>query len=199
MDKAFDLFAELNASDEQMDFKVVYASGMNGVAGLDHENIGDDLTPVFDIITELPEPKVDDSKPLQLLIANIDYDDFKGKMGIGRVLNGKINVGESIAYGKPGEDYKQGKIAEMFMFDNIGRQSVQGATAGDIVMITGIEDITIGDTIMDKEDPQPMEAIAVEEPTVRMSIGVNKSPLAGKEGRHIYNKTFSSNFFYILV
>lgn len=195
VDKAFDLFAELNASDEQMDFKVVYASGMNGIAGLDHENIGDDLTPVFDIITELPEPKVDDSKPLQLLIANIDYDDFKGKMGIGRVLNGKINVGDSIAYGKPDEDYKQGKIAEMFMFDNIGRQSVQEATAGDIVMITGIEDITIGDTIMDKEDPQPMEAIAVEEPTVRMSIGVNKSPLAGKEGKLLQSRVIRDRLY----
>ena len=195
VDKAFDLFAELDASDEQMDFKVVYASGMNGIAGLDPDEIGPDLTPVFDIILELPEPKVDDSKSLQLLIANIDYDEFKGKMGIGRVLNGKLNVGDNIVYGKPDETYKNGKIAEMFMFDNIGRQSVQEVTAGDIVMVTGIDDIGIGDTIMDKDDPVPMEAIAVEEPTVRMSIGVNKSPLAGKDGKLLQSRVIRDRLY----
>ena len=195
VDKAFDLFAELDASDEQMDFKVVYASGMNGIAGLDPDDIGPDLTPVFDIILELPEPKVDKSKSLQLLIANIDYDDFKGKMGIGRVLNGKLKVGDSVAYGKPDETHKTGKIAEMFMFDNIGRQSVQEVSAGDIVMVTGIDDIGIGDTIMDKDDPVPMEAIAVEEPTVRMSIGVNKSPLAGQDGKLLQSRVIRDRLY----
>ena len=162
VDKTFDLFAELDADDDQMDFKVVYASGMNGISGLDPDQIGADLLPLFDEILGLPEPQVDEEKALQLLVANVDYDDFKGKMGIGRVMNGKISTGTEILYGKPDGTHKKGKINEMFMFDNIGRVSVKEAKAGDIVMITGIDDIAIGDTIMDKDQPSPLPAISVE-------------------------------------
>lgn len=115
VDKVFDLFAELGADDEQMDFDISYASGMQGIAGDEPDQLTDNLIPLFDKILKLPGADVDDTKPLQMLIANIDYDGFKGKMGIGRVLNGEINVGDSISYGKPNEEYKSAKIGEMFM------------------------------------------------------------------------------------
>lgn len=124
VDRVFDLFAELNANDDQMDFQIVYASGMNGISGTDHTNLTGDLQPLFKEILKLPEAIVNPDEPLQLLIANIDYDDFKGKMGIGRIVNGEIKVGEEIMYGKPGETYKKGKIGELFVFNNVGREKV---------------------------------------------------------------------------
>ena len=154
-----------------MDFQIVYASGMNGIAGLESSQLTDNLDPLFKQILKLPKAVVDKSKPLQLLIANIDYDEFKGKMGIGRIVNGEIRSGEEFAYGKPDEPIKKAKISEIFVFNNIGREKVESASAGDIVMITGITDINIGDTVMSKETPIPLPPIAVEEPTVRMSIG----------------------------
>ena len=195
VDKAFDLFSELNANDEQMDFQVVYASGMNGIAGLDHKNIGPDLLPLFDEILKLPQANVDTEKSLQMMVANVDYDDFKGKMGIGRIVNGILKSGDDIVFGKPGMPYKKAKINEMFTFNNIGREKVETASAGDIVMITGIDEITIGDTIMDKDDPIPMPPITVEEPTVRMSISVNKSPLAGQEGKLLQSRVIRDRLF----
>lgn len=146
------------------------------MAGLEPNKLDSNLTPLFDEILKLPKAVVDDEHPLQLLIANIDYDEFKGKMGIGRIVNGKINAGEEIMYGKPEEPSKKGKIGEIFVFNNIGREKVQQATAGDIVMVTGITDINIGDTVMSKETPLPLPPIAVEEPTVRMTIGRSLSP-----------------------
>jgi GTP-binding protein len=195
VDKTFDLFAELNANDEQMDFQVVYASGIQGIAGLAPDKIGKDLLPVFDKILELPGAKVNIEKPLQILIANVDYDDFKGKIGIGRILNGQLTTGDEVVFGKPGEEFKKAKINEMFTFNNIGREKVASASAGDIVMITGIENIGIGDTIMDKENPLPLPPISVEEPTVRMSIGVNKSPLAGQEGKLVQSRAIRDRLF----
>lgn len=195
VDRVFDLFADLNARDDQMDFQVVYASGINGVAGLEPNKLDENLTPLFDEILKLPKAVVDVEHPLQLLIANIDYDEFKGKMGIGRIVNGKINAGEEIMYGKPDEPTKKGKIGEIFVFNNIGREKVQEATAGDIVMVTGISDINIGDTVMNKDTPIPLPPIAVEEPTVRMTIGVNKSPLAGREGKLLQSRVIRDRLF----
>lgn len=191
VDTTFDLFANLNADDEQMDFQVVYASGIKGTSGLTPDAAMDDssdLTPLFDEILKLPKAPVNENNPLQILVANVDYDEFKGKMGIGRVMNGKLEKGEAIKYGKPGEDFKSAKINDIFMFDNVGRQEVASAKAGDIVMLTGIADIGIGDTVMCNANPEPMEPIEVEEPTVRMSISVNKSPLAGREGQHVQSR-----------
>ena len=195
VDKVFDLFSELNANDEQMDFQIVYASGMNGIAGLEPNGLTENLQPLFDEILKLPKASCDIEKPLQMLIANVDYDDFKGKMGIGRIVNGEMKSGEEISYGKPGEEYKKGKINEIFIFNNVGREKVDKALAGDIVMITGISDITIGDTIMSKETPLPLPPITVEEPTVRMSISVNKSPLAGREGKNLQSRAIRDRLF----
>jgi len=142
----------------------------------------DNMDPLFQAISTLPGPKVREDSNLQLLVANIDYDSFKGKMGIGRLRSGKIRKAQNVVYGKPGEQLKTGRIAELFIFDNLGRTPVDEAVAGDIVMFSGIEDFTIGDTVMDVQNPQPLEPITVEEPTVKMTFSVNKSPLAGQEG-----------------
>lgn len=188
VDQVFDLFCELGATDDQMDFQIVYASGMNGIAGDTPTDIKENLDPLFKEITKLPCAKVDSEVPLQMLIANVDYDDFKGKMGIGRITNGELKVGQDVFYGKPGEDHKKARIGEMFVFNNAGRTSTESAYAGDIVMITGISDVNIGETIMSTDDPRPLPPIAVEEPTVRMSFSVNKSPLAGREGKLLQSR-----------
>jgi GTP-binding protein len=197
LDRVFDLFAELNASDEQMDFQVVYASGMQGKASLSAEALTDNLFPLFTEILKLPKAKVDVARPLQLLIANVDYDEFKGKMGIGRIVNGALKAGDDILYGKPNDAgaYKKARIAELFVFNNVGRTKVESALAGDIVMVTGISDVSIGDTIMSKETPNPLPPISVEEPTVRMSISVNKSPLAGREGKQLQSRVIRDRLF----
>ena len=256
VDKVFDLFAELGATDEQMDFQIVYASGMNGIAGDEPDKLKDNLEDVFKKILNLPPAQVDKEHPLQMLIANVDYDDFKGKLGIGRLVlflpiyfpllsvslfdvsffifpvsivlslsllrasfpifnssidffssfsslfcdritNGVITAGEEVSFGKPGEPIKKGKIAELFVFNNVGREKVDTAYAGDIVMMTGIADITIGDTVMSKDDPVPMPPIRVEEPTVRMSIGVNKSPLAGREGKLLQSRVIRDRLYKV--
>ena len=229
IDKVFDLFNELQANDEQMDFQIVYASGLQGIAGLEPDKLTDNLTILFDEILKLPKAKVNVNSPLQLLIANIDYDEFKGKLGIGRIVNGKISAFEEVSYGKgdpptkgettttntgdtvttddstvatvSGEStltpvssstttIKRGKVNELFVFNNIGKEKVSEAFAGDIVMISGIDDISIGDTVMPKDcvNVKPLPSIVVEEPTVRMTFSVNKSPLAGREGKHLQSR-----------
>lgn len=188
VDLVFDLFSELHASDEQMDFQIVYASGINGISGLDPNSLEKNLQPLFEEIMKIPKAQVDPTQPLQLLIANVDYDDFKGKLGIGRIVNGVINAGSEIFYGKPDQSLKKGKIADLCVFNNVGKEKVDSAHAGDIVVISGISDIAIGDTVMSRENPVPLPPIHVEEPTVRMTVGVNKSPLGGREGKHLQTR-----------
>lgn len=195
LDRVFDLFAELNASDEQMDFQVVYASGIQGVAGLEPDQLQSNLFPLFDEILKLPKPQANVAAPLQMLIANIDYDEFKGKMGIGRIVNGALQFSDDVLYGKPGGAFKKGRVGELFTFNNVGKQKVSRASAGDIVMLTGIEDISIGDTVMSKDSATPLPPIVVEEPTVRMTVGVNKSPLAGREGKQLQSRVIRDRLF----
>lgn len=195
VDKVFDLFMELNANDEQMDFQIVYASGIQGISGTQHDKLEDNLQPLFKEILKLPQVPCDVAQPLQLLIANVDYDDFKGKMGIGRVVSGVVSAGDDILYGKPDEPYKKGKIGEIFTFSNMGREKAASVEAGDIVLVTGLPDISIGDTIMSKDAPAPLPPIRVEEPTVRMSISVNKSPLAGREGKLLQSRVIRDRLF----
>lgn len=136
VDKAFDLFVELGATDEQTDFRVVYASGILGKAGHQPDQLANDLGPLFDAIVEtIPPPKCDSLEPntLQCLIANIDYDDFKGKMGIGRITNGSVRAGQAVALQQPGEPKKTGRINKLFVFDNLGQREVEEAQAGEII------------------------------------------------------------------
>ncbi|CAM9373213.1 unnamed protein product [Ectocarpus sp. 4 AP-2014] len=185
VDKTFDLFCDLNASDEQSDFQIVYTSAIKGIAGNEPEEMEENMEPLFKAIMGMPKPLVKETAPLQALVANIDYDDFKGKLGVGRIHSGSLKKGQNVGLGRPGEDVKTGKVSELFVFDNLGRKAVEEAHAGDIVMVAGLAQIGIGDTILDPANPNPMVPIAVEEPTVRMTFGVNKSPLAGREGKFL--------------
>lgn len=203
VDKAFDLFVELGASDAQTDFPIVFASGIQGKAGLEHDDLQDDLGPLFDAIIEtIPPPRTQSTEPdaLQALISNIDYDDFKGKMGIARITNGRVKAGQPIALQRPGEKKKTGKLSKLFVFDNLGQREVEEAAAGDIIMFTGIDNIEIGDTLITNENAGanaavPLPPIAVEQPTVRMQLGVNKSPLAGKEGKFLTSRMIRDRLF----
>jgi len=203
VDKVFDLFVELNASDEQTDFTVVYASGLLGKSGLDPENLEEDMGPLFDaVMTSIDSPKVDSVEPndLQCLVSNIDYDAFKGKMGVARITNGSVKVGQAVALGKPGEPKRTGRLSNLFTFDNLGKKEVESASAGEIIMFAGMPEVLIGDTLMTNEGggasaAEPLPPIAVEQPTVRMTLGVNKSPLAGREGKFLTSRMIRDRLF----
>jgi len=203
LDKVFDLFVELGASDEQTDFRVVYASGLLGKSGETPDELGEDMEFLFKtVIDNIPAPAAPGNEPerLQGLISNIDYDDFKGKMGICRISNGSIRAGQAVALQKPGESKRTGRIGKLFVFDNLGKKEVQDAMAGEIVMFSGFDNVQIGDTLISNEGgganaAEPLEPIAVELPTVRMTIGVNKSPLAGREGKLLTSRNIRDRLF----
>jgi len=203
VDKCFDLFCELNASDEQTDFTVVYASGLQGKAGMEPDSLADDMGPLFDAVMESIDPPVVDSKEpdaLQCLVSNIDYDPFKGKMGIARITNGKISKNQAVALARPDTPKKTGRISEVFTFDNLGKKEVDSAEAGEIIMFTGLDNVEIGDTLITNERggenaADPLPPIAVEQPTVRITIGVNKSPLAGREGKFLTSRMIRDRLF----
>ncbi|KAL7575757.1 hypothetical protein ACA910_003087 [Epithemia clementina (nom. ined.)] len=203
VDKVFDLFVELGASDVQTDFTVVYASGLNGVAGHEPHALAEDMSPLFDAILEaIDQPSVEKFEPeaLQALVSNIDFDNFKGKMGIARISNGSIRAGQPVALVHPDKDKKTGRVGNLFVFDNLGKKEVEEAFAGEIVMFAGLPDVEIGDTLVTNENAGanaagPLPPIAVEQPTVRMTIGVNKSPLAGREGKFLTSRMIRDRLF----
>ena len=202
LDKVFDLFVELGASDEQTDFPVVYASGLLGKSGETPDSLGDDMEFLFKtVIDYVSPPSSNGSEPEQLqgLISNIDYDDFKGKMGICRLSNGSVRSGQAAALQKPGESKRTGRIGKLFVFDNLGKKEVDEAKAGEIIMFSGFDTVQIGDTLISNEGggvcAEPLEPIAVELPTVRMTIGVNKSPLAGREGKLLTSRNIRDRLF----
>lgn len=184
IDKTFDLFVELGASDEQTDFPIVYTSAINRQSGDEPDTIVDTMEPLFKQILQLPAPAADFDGSLQLQISNIGSDPFIGRLGIGRIRSGRLSKGAAIGLSAgPGEPVKSAKVSELFVFDAMGRKPVDEASAGDIVVFSGIDDFNIGDTLVDPSDPRPLEPIAVEEPTMSISIGVNKSPFAGRAGK----------------
>lgn len=190
IDQTFELFCELGANDDQCDFPVVYASGLSGIAGNDPAELEDNLEPLFEaIVREVPPPTVAIDAPLQMLITNLDYDEFKGRIAIGRVQSGRIRCGETVAFLKPGDAKPAtGRIAELFVYDNFARKSVEEVEAGDICALTGITQVSIGETICDSSNPIPLPTIEVEEPTVRMTFSVNTSPFAGREGKFVTSR-----------
>ncbi|KAA6419354.1 MAG: GTP binding [Trebouxia sp. A1-2] len=190
IDTTFELFCELGASDEQCDFPAVYASGVNGTAGLLPTGLADDLEPLFEaIVKEIQPPAVKLNSPLQMLVTNLDYDDHKGRIAIGRVSSGCISKAEQVSYLKPGgEKPKTGKIAELFVYDNFNRVPVERVEAGDICAFTGLGDVGIGETVCARDSPIALPTIEVEEPTVRMTFLVNTSAFAGKEGKFVTSR-----------
>ncbi|KAA3647847.1 MAG: translational GTPase TypA [Chloroflexi bacterium] len=183
LNETFDLFIELGATDEQADFPVVYAVATKHQAGLTPD-VGDDLQPLFhSILKEIPVPEVDGDAPLQMLVTNLDYDNYRGLTAIGRIFAGKMQVGQTVArLTLEGENLPE-TLRYLYVQDGLQRVEVDEAFAGDIVAIAGLENIAIGETLADPEQPVALPGIRVEEPTVRMAFGVNTSPFAGKEGK----------------
>ncbi|MDD5566827.1 MAG: translational GTPase TypA [Patescibacteria group bacterium] len=184
LNRTFDLFVELGADDQTLDFPVIYASAKQGKAGLTADlKSSADITPIFDtILSEIPEPKGDSAKPLQLLITQISPDAFKGRLATGRIANGVIKSGQDIIYINRSGEKKPYRIASLMTYIGLERVEVPEASVGDIVAIAGIPEATIGETIADAEQPIALPLIDIEEPTVKMTFSVNNSPFAGREG-----------------
>ena len=195
LDKVIELFIELNASDEQLDFPVIYASAKNGIAKMNLSDDSDNITCIFDtIIDKIEPPTCDMDGTMQMLVSNIDYDDYLGRIAIGRIERGKIKNGMPVSICKQ-EKNTQGKIAKLFTYMGLKRVEVDEVDAGDIVAISGIPDISIGDTICDLANPEKIPFVNIDEPTVSMTFSVNYGPFAGQEGefvtsRHIRDRLF---------
>jgi GTP-binding protein len=197
------LFVELGATDEQIDFPIVYASGLLGKSGHEPDALNDDMSALFDaILSGVNPPVVQSFEPesLQGLVSNIDYDQFKGKLGIARVSNGIIKSGQPVALVHPTKPKRSGRIGNLFVFDNLGKREVQQAEAGEIIMFSGLDAVEIGDTLVSNENSgmnaaSYLQPIFVEEPTVKITVGVNKSPLAGREGKFLTSRVIRDRLF----
>ncbi|GIL14040.1 MAG: translational GTPase TypA [Chloroflexi bacterium] len=184
LNETFDLFIELGASDEQAEFPVIYAIGLAGRAGYSASTVGDDLIPLFEtILKEIPGPRVDPDAPPKLLVTTLEYDNYKGQIGVGRLLSGVMKKGMPVARITPRGERSTGTIEYLFTYHNLTKLDVAEVQAGDILAFGGLDEISISDTIADLSVTEPLPAISVEEPTVRMTFGVNTSPLAGREGK----------------
>jgi len=190
LNKVFDLFIDLGATEPQMDFATVYAAGKAGWASYDVGKVGTDMTPLFDtILKSVPGPSVDSTKPLQMLVTMLDYSNYLGKIGIGRIQNGAIKKGETSALIKA-EDGKviPGKITMLQMYFGLQRKDVDNAQAGDIVALAGLETINVGDTVSSVENPVALPPLEIDEPTLSMEFMVNNSPLSGREGKFVTSR-----------
>ena len=189
IDQTFDLFDNLGATEEQLDFPIVYASGLSGFAKLEENDESSDMRPLFDtILKHTPAPSGDADAPLQLQISQLDYDNYTGRLGIGRILNGRIKPGQVVAVMNHETQVAQGRINQLLGFKGLERVPQEEAEAGDIVIISGIEDIGIGVTIADRDNPVGLPMLSVDEPTLTMDFMVNTSPLAGTEGKFVTSR-----------
>ncbi|MEK9940614.1 MAG: GTP-binding protein, partial [Methylotenera sp.] len=185
----FDLFANLGATDEQLDFPVVYASALNGFATLDMKVESDNMRPLFEtILSHVEPPKGDSNAPLQMQISALDYSTYTGRLGVGRITNGKIKPGQVVVVMNEDQQLAQGRINQVLGFTGLERVPVEGAEAGDIVIISGLDDIGIGFTICDRDNPVGLPHLGVDEPTLTMDFMVNTSPLAGTEGKFVTSR-----------
>jgi GTP-binding protein len=189
LNEIYDLFIDLDASEEQLEFPVLYTNAKLGTATRDQNAVGTDLGPLFDAIVEhVPPPRGDADAPLQLLVANLDSSDYLGRIAIGRIFNGRVRIGDLVVVCKLDAKVQETKVTKLFAFEGLRRVDIEQAAAGDIVCLAGIEDITIGETIADVEHRDPIPPIAIDEPTVSMIFGVNTSPLAGREGQYVTSR-----------
>jgi GTP-binding protein len=186
----FDLFDKLGATEEQLDFPVVYASALNGFATMDHTKTSDNMRPLFDAILKyVPQREDDPNGPLQLQICSLDYSSYVGKIGIGRITRGRVKpLQEVIIQDGPEGAPKKAKINQILMFKGLEREVVQEALAGDIVLINGIDDLNIGTTVCQSDHVEPLTMLQVDEPTLTMNFMVNASPLAGREGKYVTSR-----------
>ena len=195
LNETFDLFIELGATDEQADFPVIYTNGLTGQAGSD-ENLSPNLQPLFDaILRKIPAPKVEPDLPLQLLVTNLGYDDYRGVTAIGRIFAGKITAGQPLARIKHDGTIVPERARYLYVHQGLERVEVESAEAGEIIALAGLEGIAIGETLADPENPVALPTIKVEDPTVRMTFGVNTSPFAGKEGKWSTSRKLRERLF----
>ncbi|OYD07088.1 translational GTPase TypA [Paludifilum halophilum] len=196
VDTTFDLFIDLGATEEQADFPVIYTNALTGEGGLDPERLTDNLEPLFEqILKDLPAPKVDPESPTQLQATLMGYDDYKGKIAIGRLNSGKIRKNQNVLHIATDGTQHPLKVSQVFTHRGLQRVEVDEADTGDIIALTGLGNVGIGDTIADPEDPRPLPPIKVEEPTLRMTFGVNTSPFAGREGEFVTSRKLRERLY----
>ena len=189
LDQTFDLFDKLGATDEQLDFAVIYASGLNGFAKLELDEESDNMRPLFEtVLKHVPTPEGDPDAPLQLQIAALDYSTYTGRLGVGRVLNGRIKPGQQVVVMNHEDQVSSGRINQVLGFQGLDRVAIDVAEAGDIIVISGLDEIGIGVTICDRENPVGLPVLGVDEPTLTMDFMVNTSPLAGTEGKFVTSR-----------
>jgi GTP-binding protein len=189
LNEIYDLFIDLDAHEDQLEFPVLYTNAKTGTASTDIKKTGDDLRPLFEaIVNTIPVPKGDPHGSLQILVANLDYSDYLGRLAIARVFNGAMHTGEEVAIAKLDGSLHKTKITKLFSFSGLKRTDITETELGDIVAVAGVEGITIGETITDAENPAPLPHIIIDEPTIAMQFTVNTSPFAGREGTYVTSR-----------
>ena len=200
LDQVFDLFDKLGGTDEQLDFPVIYASALNGVAGLDEQNLADDMAPLLELIIEkVSPPEVNDEGPAQMQISALDYNSYVGVIGIGRIKRGKMKPNMQVVVAGADGSKRKAKVLQVMGYDGLERVDVKEAQAGDIVCITGIDKLNISDTICDPESVETLPPLSVDEPTVSMTFQVNDSPFAGREGKYISSRNLKERLEQELI
>ena len=189
LNEVYDLFIDLDATDDQIEFPVLYTNARSGTASGDPDAAGSDLAPLFSaIVDHVPPPRGDADAPLQMLVANLDSSDYLGRIAIGRIFHGRVRLNDPVAVLKLDGGVQETRVTKLFAFDGLKRVEIQDAAAGDIVCLAGIDDITIGETIASPEHLVPIPPIAIDEPTVSMIFGVNTSAMAGREGQYVTSR-----------
>nr|WP_010131997.1 translational GTPase TypA [Microbulbifer agarilyticus] len=200
MDQVFDLFDSLGATDEQLDFPVIYASALNGIAGTDETDMADDMTPLFQMIVDKVEPpKVDQDGPFQMQISALDYNSYVGVIGVGRITRGTLKPNQQIVVLDREGNSRKAKVLQVMGYLGLERVEVEQASAGDIVCITGVGELNISDTLCDPEHPETLPALTVDEPTVSMTFQVNDSPFAGQDGKYVTSRNIKERLDQELI
>ena len=196
VDEVLDLFIELGADDDQIEFPVVFASGRDGYAGLSPDNLGTDLQPLFEtIVNEIEPPKGDPDAPLQILFSNIEYDDYLGRIGVGRVERGSVKVGQSVTLCHSDGTTTPVRITKLFMISGLKRTECETASVGDLIQVAGIAELNIGETACDNTCIEPLPFVKIDEPTLSMNFIVNNSPFAGKDGKFVTSRNLRDRLF----
>ena len=200
LDQVFDLFDRLGGNDEQLDFPVIYASALNGIAGLDENEMSDDMSPLMDLILDkVNPPEVNDQGPLQMQISALDYNSYVGVIGIGRITRGKIKPNEQVVVVGTDNNERKGKVLQVMGYNGLERIEVTEAQAGDIICVTGVDKLNISDTLCSPEKIEGLPPLSVDEPTVSMTFQVNNSPFAGKEGKYISSRNLKERLEQELI
>ena len=200
LDQVFDLFDRLGGNDEQLDFPVIYASALNGIAGLDENEMSDDMSPLMDLILDkVNPPEVNDEGPLQMQISALDYNSYVGVIGIGRITRGKIKPNEQVVVVDTDNNERKGKVLQVMGYNGLERIEVTEAQAGDIICITGVDKLNISDTLCSPEKIEGLPPLSVDEPTVSMTFQVNNSPFAGREGKYISSRNLKERLEQELI